>query len=375
MNLQQKMDASGGRPIGFDYLRIVLSVAVVAWHGVVVCYGHPAELPFWEGPLRPIIYSILLMFFTLSGFLVAGSLERVKTTSEFLTLRAVRLVPALAVEVFLSALIIGPLVTKIPLSEYFLSHRFFTYFLNIIGHIQFDLPGVFLDNPLPNKVNLVLWTVPYELECYLAIAVASLLGIAARRNILAILVLCLFAVFVYLEYEKMGDFSRFFLPNGRLMVFSFLVGILMFKYRHEIPSDVRIFCASVVAFYFLALNDWSSWVSIFPAAYMTVYIGILNPKKIPILMDGDYSYGVYVFAFPIQQLSVHLLPESLQEWWLITSIAIPLSLTYAAFSWHCVEKPVLQRRKIAVEFVGKLIGTPGKRGGLLGLLRLPSRRL
>lgn len=77
------------------------------------------------------------MFFALSGFLVIGSLERSKTLVTFLGLRAFRIVPTLKVDVVLAALIIGPIVTTLDFKEYFTEIGFRSYFLNILGDIQF----------------------------------------------------------------------------------------------------------------------------------------------------------------------------------------------------------------------------------------------
>ena len=104
------------------------------------------------------------MFFALSGFLVASSLERCKTLFTFLGLRAIRILPALAVEIFISALIIGPLFTTEPAKAYFAAPEFHDYFLNILGDIHYHLPGVFAANP-SDAVNGQLWTVPYEMIC------------------------------------------------------------------------------------------------------------------------------------------------------------------------------------------------------------------
>ncbi len=103
---------------GFDYLRIGLALAVLVWHGLIISTGSAAEYQaLWSGPLRFLLAAILPMFFALSGFLVAGSLARTRL-HQFVTLRALRLVPALAFEVMLSALILGPLFTTLPLRDY-----------------------------------------------------------------------------------------------------------------------------------------------------------------------------------------------------------------------------------------------------------------
>ena len=121
------------------------------------------------------------MFFALSGFLVAGSLLRSRTVAMFLASRIIRIFPALSVEVLLSAVLLGPLFTSLTLAQYFRSHEFWGYWWNLVGHVHFRLPGVFDANPNPNVVNGQLWTVPYELYCYVLLALVTLIGGVRHR--------------------------------------------------------------------------------------------------------------------------------------------------------------------------------------------------
>jgi hypothetical protein len=72
------------------------------------------------------------------------------------------------------------LLTALPLAAYFSDQQFWSYFLNIVGHIQFLLPGVFRDTPFFEAVNVSLWTVPYELECCLALTALPMFGLIHR---------------------------------------------------------------------------------------------------------------------------------------------------------------------------------------------------
>ena len=98
-----------------------------------------------------------------------------------------RIFPALTVEVFVSALIIGPLLTNVRWRDYFSSGVFFSYFLNVTGNIHYYLPGVFGGNPTADLVNVQLWTIPLELYCYLIITILAVLGIARTLSWLFIL--------------------------------------------------------------------------------------------------------------------------------------------------------------------------------------------
>jgi len=126
---------------------------VISFHSVLTSCGEAYTRVVWNGWWRPFIAAILLAFFAPSGLLVSASLLRSRTIQGFLTLRAVRLVPALFFEVTISALILGPLLTVFTLRDYFTSPLFRAYWLNIVGYIHFQLPGLFLDNPDPNMVN------------------------------------------------------------------------------------------------------------------------------------------------------------------------------------------------------------------------------
>ena len=81
--LAERFAETGGRPSGFDYLRIILALSVVALHSVITTKGVAADVMMWETPLRPLLRAVLPMFFALSGFLVAGSLERCRSLISF----------------------------------------------------------------------------------------------------------------------------------------------------------------------------------------------------------------------------------------------------------------------------------------------------
>lgn len=189
--IQDRMQSAGGVMTGFDYLRIGLSLAVLGWHSIGLSTGSvELDAALWSGPFRFLPSAIIPVFFALSGFLVAGSLER-NRLHQFITLRFMRLIPALAVEIALSALFLGLIFTTLPKLEYLSSTQLYAYFLNIIGDIHFELPGVFKDNPFPGFVNGQLWTIPFELECYLALILLSVSTLLKRRLAFVSVVVCL----------------------------------------------------------------------------------------------------------------------------------------------------------------------------------------
>lgn len=334
---------------GFDYLRLILAVSVLCSHSAFVAPTAGANsVSVWEGPYRAISSLMLPMFFSLSGYLVAGSLFRTPGILQFLTLRALRIVPALFVEVVLSALILGPLVTTLTLRQYFSSAVFYQYWLNIVGLIRYELPGVFEHNPLANVVNVSLWTIPYELECYIAISVLAVTTMIYRRRPMVVL-FAIFTITVPL-WQAMTTGFEWTRPSGKVLVLCFLAGNLLYIFRDSIRMNLAHFILSVFLALIFLSTPYSAFLAALPVTYMTVYLGLLNIPKLPVLMDGDYSYGLYLYAFPMQQLHAWLnVPPLL--WWTNILVALPLALIWAMLSWHLVEKRVLAKRNNALNFV------------------------
>ncbi len=349
---QTRLEDAGFRPAGFDYLRLGLAVAVVAWHSDLMAVGTAAHALAWTGPLGGIARLILPMFFALSGFLVAGSLERSRNLVTFLGLRFLRIYPALTVEVVLSALLIGPAVTALPLRDYFGDGAFWRYLANVSGDISYALPGVFAHNPVPGVVNGQLWTVPWELVCYIAIGLLSLMGIRRRRHLIwvAMLVpaLALGALFLIVHRQDLGHLS-FTAPHdavgGPVLVLAFLAGIGGYLFRERIVFSPLTAAACLAGS--IALLQWlpgGGWLAATPVAYATVVLGLCRPPRGIITRLADYSYGVFLYGFPIQQLVAyvtlvnHWTPHS----YLNLAVALPLSLLAGMASWHLVEKPALR---------------------------------
>jgi peptidoglycan/LPS O-acetylase OafA/YrhL len=232
-SVRDKLEQFGGNGPGFDFWRFLLATLIIFFHTFLVCYGRSAEVSHHVGSAaRPIILGVLPVFFGLSGFLVAGSALRTNGVTVFLIFRVLRLVPALAVETTLAALILGPLVTSLSLPEYFTHKEFFNYFGNIVGRVRFTLPGVFENSPEPNIVNLNLWTLHAELECYALMAATIVSRLLHRRT--AALVLWLVATIGMAIWNALaGTFEPVwiepvFLYPTSVFVYSFCTGVVAF---------------------------------------------------------------------------------------------------------------------------------------------------
>ena len=344
--LQQRFIATGGRASGFDYLRLSLATLVVLLHTVSISYGRMADAVFWYTPLRPLYAITMPMFFALSGFLISGSLERSRTIGMFLGLRALRIYPALVVEVLLSAFILGPLLTNVSLHNYFSNAKFWLYTLNVTGHIHYMLPGLFEKNPLPDTVNGQLWTIPFELLCYISITFLASIGIVKNRKIGPAVLLAfslLLVVARLIKYhghfpEILGSFP------GSLLVISFLSGVTFYLYRNVIAWSASL-CVAAAIFSWLVLQfvPGGDFIVPVPIAYVTVYLGLTNFPRVGFLKHADLSYGVYLYGFVVQQAVVAIFPWS-RQWVVNFLISMPFAIAMAALSWHFIEKPALNLR-------------------------------
>lgn len=373
LTLEDRLIAAKHRPSGFDYLRLGLSISVVLSHTINITYGGPVEGAIQESPLRPIIGLLLPMFFALSGFLVAGSLERCRTLFSFLGLRGIRLIPALMVDTVLSALIIGTIFTTLPLSQYFSDPLFRLYFLNIIGVVHFSLPGVFDSNPVPSIINSQLWTLPYEMFCYLSLSSLAFLRIVRRSRAFIPVLLGLNAALLMYELYLRPRYAFPFI-TGLALVQGFLYGIAFYLYRAKVIWNSWLAIFSLIATAVLMqprFQLWGDYIQPIFSTYLTVYIGLFQPRRLRFMEKGDYSYGIYLYGFPLQEVVVYLTGEAGHHWYINAVLALPLIFLVAMFSWWCVEKPALKLRPMLIRFEDRFVALRAKFPGLGALLPEP----
>jgi peptidoglycan/LPS O-acetylase OafA/YrhL len=377
------LDENGGAGMGFDVLRLALATLILLVHsswivgtgGVTtsilnfIFHINPETVPGLAratmtvkhaaitggnpnvhqltGLGRPITLSYLPMFFALSGFLVTASALRTRRLIPFLGLRVLRLLPALFVEVTLSAIILGAIFTKLPLSQYYASPMFWSYFLNIVGDIHFFLPEVFTKNNT-DIVNSNLWTLPWELQCYIVMSVMIVTGVVFRRNVLGILFVVATAALIYTSLVD-GFQVVPAQVEGPTLVYYFVVGVLTFLWRDKLVFHEGFLLASAGICYFLMMSP--KMVFIYPVllTYITVFIGLFPFPRFSLIKSGDYSYGIYLYGFPVTQALFAgslLMGFSLRgNLAVFAPLAVLVTAAFAALSWHGIEKHCLKLKR------------------------------
>jgi peptidoglycan/LPS O-acetylase OafA/YrhL len=266
----------------------------------------------------------------------------------------------------MSAFIQGPLFSTYGLRDYFSDTLFRQYLLNIIGDIHFYLPGLFESNPYYPLVNAQLWTVPFELLCYAALAGLAVIGLKRYRviGLLAPIALAL-AYYVTRVYRHGGDIpGHATAVNGPFLVISFLCGVAIYLYKEKIPWSGYLFAAGAAASIYILSNSIDSgsfldYVAPFPLAYCTVYLGLTDAPRVGALKSADYSYGIFLYHFAVQQTVMQM--TWARHWYLNLLICLPLTVALAAASWHFVEKPMLRFRKFIDDIEDRYLGSAPRR--------------
>ena len=141
---------------------------------LMVIYGH--MFPLLGIPsftvLNTAISSIgVLIFFVISGYLISESYKRDTNALRYTIRRTFRIMPGLIFAILITALVIGPIFTSLPVREYFSNPNFLQYFKNMALNIHYNLPGVFEMNPYANAVNGSLWSLPVEVVMYIVMPI------------------------------------------------------------------------------------------------------------------------------------------------------------------------------------------------------------
>lgn len=245
------------------------------------------------------------LFFLASGIFIAKSIEKNHTGRAFFKARLVRLWPPLMLTVILTV-VMGAIVSSLPLKEYLLLSETRRYLLNGIFVLQHGLPGVFEHNIYGNAVNGALWTLPVEVACYVACYVIYRMGLLKKGRILAVMVVYLVCTVIGMHVCSVLGMSL--LVSAFRPCYFFLLGHVIYVYRDKIPVKWSWFIAALAgmgvcfAFAHHILSVIAIWVC-YP--YVLMYLAFMGHQcSKNIAYGGRFSYTIYLCAFPIQQLLI-----------------------------------------------------------------------
>lgn len=332
-----------GRRNNFDALRLAAAVLVIFGHSFAITSGTLADEPLWRFSRQQFHSGMLAVriFFIISGFLIAASYLRLGRLGDFARNRALRIFPGLVAAVLVTVLVIGPLATSLPLGDYFRDPRTVAYFktLTLRLHGANDrLPGVFEGNPLAASVNGSLWTLFYEAVCYALAAAMGVLGLLRKRVMLPVFMA---AMLVRPLILALAPASSLLGGESLHLGQAFVAGMLAYVGRDSIPISGRLAllaAGGLVAGTALGLGNLLVPVL---GTYLVLVLAYSPSISLhDVAQRGDYSYGLYIYAFPVQQLIVQAAGRPMSHT-LNFLAAVPATLLLATLSWHLVEKRFL----------------------------------
>ena len=323
----------------FDFLRIAAAILVFISHAFCIYGKDELKLLSSGFGFSGITLGTLgtSMFFAISGYLIAQSWVRTQALIPFLKKRILRLYPAIIVNFLVVTFVIAPAASILDISAYFQA-AFWQIPQLMLGSFAFkmpDLPGVFLSSPIPHAVNVPLWTLVFEALCYLVICACGI--ISDVKKILP----CLTAVYVLCFFDKIF-FPKFDTDLGLIYCATFLLGACFCLYEQQVKyhHGLALLCFSSLLALMLSNTYWLP-VYALTTTYLTLYAALYTRYLGNFARYGDFSYGLYIYAWPLQQTCAVLFHFEPAMFYIFTLSSFLVTFIFAALSWHSVERRAL----------------------------------
>jgi peptidoglycan/LPS O-acetylase OafA/YrhL len=332
----------------FDALRLFAALLVIFGHAFRLT-GEPGLAFAGNG----IATTGVKIFFVVSGYLVAQSWLRDPHFGRFMRRRLLRIVPGLAAVVVLTAFALGPAISNLPVSAYFADQRSWAYLANLVFYPADELPGVFGANIAPNEVNGSLWSLPPEMSMYLVLPITAgaALALTGAYRLFAVAAI-LFTLVALLAVTPSPGLHQWLVYGTRVWAWFSVAPYFLIGACYTFCGWQRLLNRGV-ALLLLALLVVTPAVPVLTelllvAALPYIVLAFGNapaPGGGALTARGDFSYGLYLYAFPIQQALVATVgtPGGGLGNFFIASI---LAGACAALSWHFVEKPALRAKPV-----------------------------
>lgn len=328
-------DASNQPDNNFNLIRLFAAWAVIYGHSHALTVGAGDDLAVRLLKFKFSGGIAVDVFFVISGFLIAASLERNRLPS-YLMSRALRILPALFVCIALTTFLMGPLLTTA--SDYWRNPETWHYFVANAGlsmNTAYFLPGVFRGLNF-ESVNGSLWSLPIEARLYLWLGLFGLLSLNRPNRFNPIFIALMTIGFLLLTRTPLSDAKS----NLAYAQAFFLTGAFAWINRSSIPLSwpllfvILVFAASLHGTdhfyigYFLVLS------------YGTLFLAYV--PKLPVIRHNDFSYGLYLYGWPSQQLVQTFAPGTGQVGNTIWGTLLAGSFAFA--SWFLVEAPAMRMK-------------------------------
>lgn len=347
-------DYHAGRDNNFNLVRVIFALLVVCSHGFTIFTAQTSHPEPTVEFMFKFALAALNGFFIFSGFMVTASIMRRQNLIEYSIARILRIFPALLVVSTMAAFLIGPLATSLSLPKYFSSTETYNYVLitSMTTEPDMPLPGVFKNQAWQGIINLPIWTLRYELFLYVVTAILFIGGLLNRSMAgwIACSIFILYAVKLLILGKESGIEA---LDHLALFSLSYTVGMASWVYRDRIVLAWQPIPLLILAVWITKDLWFSQILQIACFGYVLfwlAYVPIGHVRSYNKL--GDYSYGLYVWHWPVASLLLVFLPQ-IQPTDLIPLLLV-ITIPIAILSWHFVEKPALKSTACVVTFLRKI---------------------
>jgi peptidoglycan/LPS O-acetylase OafA/YrhL len=341
----------------FHLIRFIAATLVLYNH----CYpltnrGTYDEITLFSQGIFPTAHMGVCIFFIVSGYLVSQSLQNSPTILNFIWKRIIRIFPALIVVIIICVVVGGTVFTTLRPREYWQNYETYLFLklIKLYPHVGYTLPGVFKTLPI-NDVNGSLWTLPYEVTMYLFLVVLQICGLFSKRNFILFLFLFSFPFTIYLffNYHPTSLIPILHLAFTDTLEFGvfFMTGTLMNLFKDKIAFRFRYFAMMVLLWFGLGLVHITTpimikTISFLALPYIVLYLATLKGKLNDFGKMGDFSYGIYIYTFPVQQMIVQFYGTeiSISKMFMMSFLIV---LFLSILSWYLIEEKALRLKSLS----------------------------
>lgn len=321
----------------FNSIRHFAAFLVLFSHHYALTGRGEPTIPLWD----TLGFLAVAIFFAISGYLMPHSFQSSDNFLHFMEKRVRRIFPGLIFCAFVMVYVIGTIFTPSGIVEYLTSPSNAKTFVLLSMFDGRPIPGVFSDFVYPNALNGSLWTLPVEFACYLIIGV----GLAFCRSWKTAAVLLMLACAATATTNiKWDNFSFYNVPLGFLALFgiSFCTGALLsLTATAWRPYRLHLAILAAVIIYVIRGRYEIQVLGTASIAILTVVIGTTFKERL-LKAGTDISYGVYIYAFPIQQIVINRITDHFWGSMIISAVLVSIA---GYLSYRYVESPFLKRRK------------------------------
>lgn len=302
-------------------------------------------------------------FFATSGYLITASRIRSRSFIDYLWRRILRIYPAFFVVLVMVAFVIAPLASTFLGAGTWTPFTALQYLVSDLGlwMARFGIDGMLTTVPFPGSWNGSLWTLAFEFGCYMLIGLV--VGVVPRSRLGAAVVTLFVIAVVGAAFTTGGMIHVPQVVEQFIYLFGyFLAGSMLYLARGRVPLTVPLAVVAAILTIVAVVTDTFRATAGLPVAYLMVALGAFLPLR-RVGARNDISYGMYIYAFPIQQLLALTLITKVLPVWAFVLIAIAGTLPLAWASWILVERPAMKLKILTaranVDPEGHVIGSPG----------------